>query len=85
QGPASRSAPLGRASSSTSPAQATPTSAIAAGKHGASAGAGGGIPARKDPPVARPVVLLPRRRIFYSSTFVRKAGFPRGHVLNPCG
>ncbi|CAM9658443.1 unnamed protein product, partial [Ectocarpus sp. 13 AM-2016] len=50
QGPASRSAPLGRASSSTSPAQATPTSSIAAGKHGASAGAGGAIPARKDPP-----------------------------------
>ncbi|CAM9819215.1 unnamed protein product, partial [Ectocarpus fasciculatus] len=50
QGPASRSAPLGRASSSTSPAQATPTSSTAAGKHGASARGDGGIPAKKGPP-----------------------------------
>ncbi len=43
----------------------------AAGKDGAGAGRSGAAAAGTGRPAGRPVVLLPRQRIFYSSTFVR--------------
>eukprot|EP00752_Nemacystus_decipiens_P012225 g10838.t1 len=85
-----RKRPGGQAPSSVngagvSPPEASQVPSAAAGD-GAVPGRSGGVRGGNGRhPVARPVVLLPRRRIFYSSTFVRRAGFPRGHVFNSCG